>query len=227
MPINSFPFPSLIYHYNGQLVQDAFVDHLLDMDGGFFVDVGAGVDGFKQQRRVINCASNTYYFEKNRGWNGIAIDYDRDYIDYAKESRKCCCVCVDLLDININEVLEKNNCPDVVDYLSFDVDDAQKKVLNDLDLKKYSFKIITFEHNIYLETDEALNLHKLSRQKFLSSGYDLLLKDVVLKGYGPMEDWYINSDLVKDLPPLHLDLWEGGVTDFWPTLIMGKAVNDT
>ena len=217
-------FPSPILEYNGQLFQDAFVDQLLDIDEGFFVDIGAGTGGVRNQ--PIRFFSNTHYFEKNRDWNGIAIDYDSAYIDFAKDSRKCSCVCADLLDVNINEVLEKNNCPTIVDYLSFDVDDAQEQVFDELDFERYKFKVVTFEHDLFINDGRVLNLHRLSRQKFLSMGYELLLGDISLEGYGPMEDWYINPDFVKDknIQNLKLDLWRGGVRDFAPSRLFGKVV---
>ena len=203
--------------YNGQIFADAFVDQVLNIDNGYFVDIGAGTGGLRN--RPIGFFSNTYYLESNRGWNGIAIDYDEVYMGFAKTLRSCCCVCEDLLKVNINDVLANNNCPPVVDYLSFDVDDAQEKVFAELDFDRYTFKIITYEHNLFQATTnvqphtqeykaEILNLHRLSREKFLSLGYELLLGNVVVAGYGPVEDWYIHPDHVKNTKGLNLDRWE-------------------
>lgn len=44
---------------------DRKLERYLDKDGGFFIEAGAN-DGFAQ--------SNTYYFEKVRGWTGILIE---------------------------------------------------------------------------------------------------------------------------------------------------------
>lgn len=41
------------------------LERYLDFDGGFFVEAGAN-DGFQQ--------SNTYYFEKLRGWRGVLVE---------------------------------------------------------------------------------------------------------------------------------------------------------
>jgi FkbM family methyltransferase len=44
---------------------DRKLERHLDFDGGFFVEAGAN-DGFEQ--------SNTYYFERFRGWRGVLIE---------------------------------------------------------------------------------------------------------------------------------------------------------
>jgi len=44
---------------------DRKLERHLDIDGGFFIEAGAN-DGFRQ--------SNTYYFEKMRGWSGLLIE---------------------------------------------------------------------------------------------------------------------------------------------------------
>ena len=44
---------------------DTKLERYMDHDGGFFIEVGAN-DGYAQ--------SNTYYFEKLRGWRGILIE---------------------------------------------------------------------------------------------------------------------------------------------------------
>lgn len=46
---------------------DRKLEHYLDQHGGFFVEAGAN-DGFTQ--------SNTYYFERLRGWRGVLIEAD-------------------------------------------------------------------------------------------------------------------------------------------------------
>ena len=90
--------------YNGQILQDRFVDMVLQKKrNGFFLDIGAGQDGAR--RRPINFFSNTYYFE-SLGWSGIAIDYDQYFISRASEERSCTAVCADLIKENITEILK-------------------------------------------------------------------------------------------------------------------------
>lgn len=182
--------------YNAQILQDKFVNEYLNKDNGCFLDIGAGTGGIR------GCStgfySNTFFFE-SRGWTGLAIDYDKEYIDSVKDRRKCVCVCADLMSVNINSILEENNYPELSDYLSFDVDDATEKVLSELDLSRYKFRTITFEHNIYQSKSDrfpkksremAERLYSFSREKFTSFGYRLIKPDVSLDGYGSVEDWY-------------------------------------
>jgi FkbM family methyltransferase len=67
--------------YKGQFFQDSVIDKLFNhKKNGFFVDIGANspIRG-----------NNTYFFEKNRNWSGIAIDPLPKYIkEWAKERKK-------------------------------------------------------------------------------------------------------------------------------------------
>lgn len=188
--------------YNAQTCQDVFVNKILNKDNGFFVDIGAGTGGLRGY--PVWFYSNTYFFE-SRNWNGIAIDYDKEYIDSVKHLRKCKCICADLNLLNINSILESNNCPEEIDYLSIDVDDAQWKVFSEFNFSKYRFKVLTLEHNLFQSFDSS-NLLLEHKQKILQEynsyrttlidlGYKLLWKNVILNGYGPVEDWYVDNQL--------------------------------
>jgi hypothetical protein len=192
--------------YNAQTYQDLFVDRLLDIDNGYFVDIGAGTGGLPLYSPGFY--SNTYFFE-SRGWNGLAIDYDKNYVDSASGLRKAKCILADLNFVNINSLLQSNHCPEEIDYLSLDVDDVQLKVFNDFDFEKYKFKILTLEHNLFQSFSECnqehteehktkiVKEHKEYRSKLQDFGYKILLGNVVLDGYGPVEDWYVNQEIYE------------------------------
>jgi hypothetical protein len=190
--------------YNAQAKQDIFVNKILNKDSGYFIDIGAGTGGLKSD--YVGFYSNTYYFE-SRGWTGIAIDYDKKYIESVKSSRNCKCICVDLMKANINDILKLNQCPEEIDYISIDVDDAQSKVFNEFDFDTYKFKVLTLEHNLFQSFDKSnhteehklkiLQEHKLYRQKLLNLGYKILWGNVILDGYGPLEDWYVNEKIYE------------------------------
>ena len=173
---------------------------------GFFLDIGAGTGGIKGQYNGFY--SNTYYFE-HLNWGGIAIDYDIDYIKEASIYRKCKLINADLFNININDILRECEAPQIIDYLSFDVDDATMKVLFDIDLVSYRFNVITFEHNYFhyeskpawsneKSQKESKLLREISREKFISNGYELLCADVLFKGNNSIEDWYIHKNMFDD-----------------------------
>lgn len=169
-----------------QISQDKFIFNLFNKEKGFFLDLGCG-DGIYRP-----CGNNTYLLENN-GWDGISIDYDITYINAFKIKRKTKAICVDLLKSNLKDVLIENNCPNVVDYLSFDVDQASEKALNDLPLNDYEFKIITFEHNLYIKNSIYKNLKQQAFEKFMAFDYLVLIENVELENHGPVEDWYINK----------------------------------
>lgn len=47
----------------------------------------------------------------------------------------------------LNDVLDKNNIPKVIDYLSIDVEGMEFDILKTFDFKKYHINVITVEHN--------------------------------------------------------------------------------
>ena len=200
------PTDDMKYSFDfGQFSQDYCVNMLLDIDNGFFLDIGAGVSSHDPKNVVISTMSNTYGLERLRGWDGIAIDYDEIYIEEAKRFRSCTMVCEDLTKTNINDVLESHNAPKKMDYLSFDVDDAQEQVLSDMDFSTYSFRMITFEHNRHLclnitdtgvcfEDSRVKELYESSRDKFQSLGYKVLFGNVGLYPNQPVEDWYVDQE---------------------------------
>ena len=190
--------------YNAQICQDVFVDKVLNKTNGFFVDIGAGTGGLPAD--TPGFYSNTYYFETFKDWKGIAIDHDINWWSRVSPLRSADCICVDLLEVNINEVLDKSNCPTEIDYLSIDVDDAQMKVFNDFDFDKYKFKVLTLEHNLFQsEADCGQNItvkrkeqivkeHGHYREVLFKHGYRLLWDNVHLDDYGPVEDWFVDEE---------------------------------
>lgn len=184
--------------YNGQFGQDFFIASLLG-EGGYFVDIGCGTSDLDLRYCPIFSMSNTYILEKFMGWNGIALDYDKEYCKLAEKQRNSVS-CVDLMENNINEVLAERNCPEHFDYLSFDVDQAQRKVLDEFDFDKYSFKVLTYEHNYSTKDnpvmrDLYLGDRDYSRKKFTDLGYHILFGNVGLGPTEMIEDWYVNEEL--------------------------------
>lgn len=180
-----------IKHYS-QMSQDLFVNHLLDCDEGFFVDVGC------YEPKFIN---NTYMLEE-RGWRGLLIDTQPRWIDLAKSLRspENKLALVNLMGVNFNTVLQQNNCPPVIDYIDLDIDEATLKVVTDIDHDLFSFKIITVEHDYY-KVDEPGSDAELYRSEcrriFSEAGYKLVCADVG-NNSGPQEDWYVNPKYIPE-----------------------------
>ena len=183
--------------FYSQIRQDEAANYLLNKDSGYFLDIGAGTN-FETSIRPRGFHSDTLFLEKERKWNGICIDLEQYWVDSSKEFRDCNLVRADLIEENINDILEKYNCPDTIDYISMDVDAAQDKVFNDFNFDKYKFKFMTIEHNLYLATDSANNFKEECerwREALYNMGYNLLVKNVMLDGHGAVEDWWVDQEL--------------------------------
>jgi FkbM family methyltransferase len=67
--------------YHSQIGQDKWVHSVLgDKSNGFFIELGA-CDGLYY--------SNTLFFERTLGWNGICIEPNDNYIQELRTNRKC------------------------------------------------------------------------------------------------------------------------------------------
>ena len=81
--------------------------------------------------------------------------------------------------ITLMDLLQKHNAPKIIDYLSIDTEGSEFEILNTIDFKKYTFKIITCEHN-YTESKERV--------------FNLLTKNGYIRKYENLsnyDDWYV------------------------------------
>lgn len=180
--------------YNAQMLQDKFVDKFLDIDYGFFLDIGCGFGGLSNDDPAFY--SNTYVLE-SRNWNGVGIDFDEKYCYRIRPKRKAAILCIDLSLSNIGEVLDSRFCPTNIDYLSLDVDNVQEKVFDELPFDRYRFKVMTIETNLFQNTKSVIDFTDKQRNILLSLGYKFIAKNVKLKGYGIVEDWYYDSTQIQ------------------------------
>ena len=179
--------------FNGQARQDEFVVYLTNhKKNGFFLEIGS-MDPIK-----IN---NSYILEKEYGWKGIMVEYDKKWLSHYKEKRpNSIHVMEDATKINYKTLFEENNVPLNSDYLQIDLevnDGGTMRTLNKLKkevLGKYKFATITFEHDIY--HTNFLNTRLESRKIFQDLGYLRIFSDVNSIGSSPFEDWYIHPELV-------------------------------
>jgi len=171
--------------FYSQANQDIFISHVLkNQENGFFIDIGCG-NPFS-----IN---NSYFFEKELGWNGVCIDIsNQNYSD-----RKAKFYNRSALDINYKEFFEENNVPKVIDYLSLDIDcphtlDALKLIVEATD---YEYKVMTVEHD-WCNHDDRLIYRTEQRRILEDLGYERLVSDVWLYDYGYFEDWWVNPKYI-------------------------------
>jgi len=193
--------------FHSQAGQDEWVVNFFNSKkNGFFLDIGAhnGVD--------IN---NTYYLEKELNWNGICIEADPKIFDILKKNRKCTCVNsaisdkieeinfiqdgfsgrisdsgnLKLISSTIDLILNDYNVPNLIDYISLDVEGYESKVLSKFPFNKHEFILITVEHNLY--TGSGDNKQKI-KDILINNGYVILHENVKHDNF-EFEDWYINK----------------------------------
>lgn len=85
--------------------------------------------------------------------------------------------------ITLNDLLDKYNAPFEIDYLSIDTEGSEFQILSSFNFKKYSFNVITIEHNYTADRENIYNL-------LTSNGYLRINEDL-----SRFDDWYINSAL--------------------------------
>jgi FkbM family methyltransferase len=88
--------------------------------------------------------------------------------------------------ISLTNLLEENNSPQQIDYLSIDTEGTELEILEAFDFTKYQISIITCEHNYSDKRDRI-------RALIESNGFKR-----VLESHSQFDDWFINTSLVKN-----------------------------
>jgi hypothetical protein len=185
--------------FYAQAAQDQMVDILLykmlgKQDRGYYLEIGA-YDPIQ-----IN---NTYYFEKNYGWEGVSIDISPAFQSAWELTRHNPLLIQDALETDYDQLLKPY--PFLLDYLSLDIDNDYDVVLKRIPFDRHAFKIITIEHDAYAFGDK---FQKREREILSKLGYYLLCVDVSNTNL-PYEDWWIYpkafpADLFTKLTALDL-----------------------
>ena len=162
-----------------QAGQDAFVCYILGEIGyGTYLEVGAGdpIEG-----------NNTYSLEK-MNWTGVSLELDSEKVEKFRSVRTNDIIMCDSTTFDWDSI----KLPRVVDYLTFDVDEAALPTFERFPFDKYEFKVITIEHDAYRFGIEPRNT---MRRTLANLGYQLICLDVRING-GIFEDWWVNPKYV-------------------------------
>lgn len=180
-----------------QAFQDEFVDIVLDSQRqGFYVDVGGACDDHKN-------GSNTLMFEE-RGWDGIIIDGEPKN---RMAGRKC-----NFIEAFIGEesgmqalgkILKEQNVPQLVDYLSIDIEGQDYYALKSFLNEGFEFKVATIEHNLYSRNPWVDAMKSNTFNILNSKGYVRLVENAgdrasledFHRGWA-FEDWFINPKYI-------------------------------
>lgn len=179
-------FQNLYQYSKSQAHQDIFA--LLANNfkiGGYFIDLGSN--------EPIVC-NNTYILESIFSWNGLLVDFVPFLVEQCRQQRKAKALQADLNLISPTSLLDDYFSPQIIDYLSLDLDnDATEIALKNFNFQKYHVRCLTFEHDSYLRGD---NLKNLSREILSKVGMRLVCSDVKFNG-STFEDWYVDSEIFE------------------------------
>ena len=81
--------------------------------------------------------------------------------------------------ISLNDLLEDHDAPRHIDYLSIDTEGSEYEILKSVDFEKYTFSVITCEHNFAPQRELIYEL-------LTSHGYRRLYEEV-----SEFDDWYV------------------------------------
>ena len=81
--------------------------------------------------------------------------------------------------ISLLDLLNLNNAPKTIDYLSIDTEGSEYEILNSFDFEKYKFRVITCEHNFTPMRKKIYNL-------LINKGYKRKLTNI-----SKVDDWYV------------------------------------
>jgi hypothetical protein len=180
--------------YYSQIYQDRIVLKLLNHKrNGTFLDIGCH-DSLH--------ISNTATMELHLGWRGIAVDNDCSFANgWAINRPKTKFLCTDATKIDWNVLLQENQMPNEIDFLSIDLEPPEVtwEALIMIPFDKYRFGVIAFEHDHYRNSW----IRNESRKHFMDRGY-VLAADV-------------NSAIHSPSDPTHADpfMWTENQDDIW------------
>jgi hypothetical protein len=173
------------FESHAQAGQDRFAFEMTEhKPNGFYLDVGANDP-------VTH--SNSYALE-SLGWNGLLVDI----VDCC-QGRNGTFVRCDASKPNERLLFQYNQMPDVVDFLSVDVDAALVAVLPAIPFGSHIFRVICLEHDVYCRGEHP---QWVSRNLLSACGYKLVCGNVHVIPPGmtkpqPFEDFWCHPDFVN------------------------------
>ena len=86
----------------------------------------------------------------------------------------------------LSNILDQNNAPKIIDYMTIDVEGAEMHVLQSIDFDKYLFRLIHLEHNYVQEN------RKLIYDFLLSKGYNFFSQN-------EWDDEYVHGSMLNSV----------------------------
>ena len=179
------------YNSNSRENQDLFILSVLDKKKeGTYLEIGSATP-------IID--NNTYLLESEFNWTGVSIDFNYAFINEFKV-RSNPFILADATELDYDLLISNYYKSTHIDYLQLDIDPPSNtfKALNKINFDKFSFSVITYEHDLYAGGDYE---REASRKILESYGYTRVISDVMHNNL-IFEDWYINE---KYMPT---DMWK-------------------
>jgi hypothetical protein len=175
---------------NSQAGQESFVlNSLKEKTNGYYIEIGSN-DPFAW--------SNTYLLETKYNWSGLAFEIEQNLVDSYNNIRKNKCIQADATSFDYLKYFKENNVPKQIDYLQLDIEPARQtlQALYALPLTEYRFSVITFEHDLYADPNNAL-IKAESEGVLNALGYVMVVENVTDgNDHRPFEDWWIDPSVV-------------------------------
>jgi len=196
---------------HSQIRQDIFALAELDfLRDGFFVEFGA-TNGVELNNTLLMEAEFGWtgiLAEPATGWHGDLRNNRKAAIDtrcvwresgavvqftetasainsaitsFVKTSRKIRGKTYEVETVSLNDLLEFHGAPEVIDYISIDTEGSEFDILNAVDFDRWSFRVMTVEHNHEPQREDVFRL-------LTDKGYTR-----VREGVSRFDDWYVRS----------------------------------
>ena len=187
-------FPKLRYKFDGshlikknysQSYQDLFV--LMALDGkewGSWIEIGCAHPTYGNNTKLL----------EELGWDGVSIDIDTNVVSNWADNRTTIPYQMDATKVDW-EKMPIWGLDNITDYLQIDVDppNISYEVLLKIPFWKHKFRVITFEHDYYMDD----SVREKSRKYLRSFGYELVVNDIAVDEYSSYEDWWVHPELVN------------------------------
>ena len=121
---------------HSQVLQDVFALIINDYKtNGFNLDIGCAQPSYVSNSTLL----------QSFNWKSLCIDY-KNYTQLWSQYPNSTFIQKDMTNKNEVEYV-LSQCPNIIDFLSLDIDEYTLPCLKLIDLKKTRFKCITIEHN--------------------------------------------------------------------------------
>ena len=171
-----------------QAYQDIFT--LMALDGqqnGTYLEIGSGDPEYN---------NNTKLLEEN-GWTGLSLELNPELVNKFNLNRKNKSIVADATQADYAEILSRITYNSIVDYVQVDCEPAESTfaALQKIPFDKYTFKVITFEHDHY--ADPSSGVQQASREFLTNLGYVLVVNDISTDLNRNFEDWWVHPDHIS------------------------------